>query len=87
MMVESSASSNTAALGRLIDKRNEILEKLEVAETRYIRSFKANIQPTDVQGKTALESSGEDSTPSDQLRNNRDEVAVSFPRRVKTGQK
>jgi hypothetical protein len=33
---------DTTDLRTLLDKRCEVLEKLEVAETAYIRSFKAN---------------------------------------------
>lgn len=33
---------DTTDLRTLLDKRSDVLEKLEVAETAYIRSFKAN---------------------------------------------
>lgn len=70
-------SRNVTALRRLIDKRNEVLDKLEVAETRYIRSFKANIQPEDVQGETAAERLAEGGETRDQLQSNRNGSPVS----------
>lgn len=49
---------DTTALRSLLDKRTEVLEKLEVAETTYIRSFKANFPQPEKPALSRVEDNG-----------------------------
>lgn len=49
---------DTTALRNLLNKRTEVLEKLEVAETKYIRSFKANFPQPEKPAVSQVEDNG-----------------------------
>jgi hypothetical protein len=57
-------SSDTHNLALLIGERDEILDNLEVAETRYISSFKISTPDPSIADLDVLALSGSEETPS-----------------------
>lgn len=56
--------SDTHNLALLIEERDEILDNLEVAETRYISSFKISTPDPSIADLEVLAPSGSEETPS-----------------------